>query len=578
MNRSRRAPHSPTSHSKQIVAQFQTGCGLFEAGLFDKALAMFQAILSREPRHFDALNRAAACHRLLAQPVEAESLWKRALALQPGNASVHNNLGVLFLNLARHSDSERELSTALALRDDYPEAHFNLGQLLVAMNRSGEAEAQFRRALDLLPHNALYRDSLGVLLHANRRFTESEAELRLAITLAPGFPEAHFHLGNTLIAQGKTSDAETALMRAAELRPASFEINYTLARLYADSLRIREAETHYRRALAANPAHIDARLNLALLLLGTGRLEEGLPLYEARRETDLYKNADKFPFPDWNGENLNEKSIVVCPEQGLGDQIQCLRLLTQLRARGARRITLVCSAPLKELFSSFPDVDFVLSQEDAEQGIALHDYKVLAFSLPLLLKATLATIPAAGPYLFAESIRIEKWRGRLSGRGKKIGLVWKGSATHANDANRSLSSLELLAPLWKIPDLKFFSLQKGEGEAEALQPPTDQPIVALGQDIMDFANTAAIVDQLDLVICVDTSIAHLAGALGKPCWVMLPAIDTDWRWFRERCDSPWYASVRLFRQSVPGNWGEVIAALVSELTARPHPDTPPLSL
>ncbi|WP_417070726.1 tetratricopeptide repeat protein [Niveibacterium terrae] len=567
MNRNSRIPHQKAAPSKQINAQFQSGCGLFEAGQFDRALAAFQAILARDPRHFDALNRAAACHRLLAQPVEAEALWKRAIALQPGNASVHNNLGVLLFNLARHGESEKELARAIALRETYPEAHFNLGQLFVAMDRPIEAEAQFRCALEQQPGNALYRDALGALLHGARRFAESEAELRLAASLAPDFPEAHLHLGKTLLAQDKTDEAETALMRAAELRPACFEVNYTLARLYADSLRIREAETHYRRALAANPAHIDTRLSLALLLLSTGRLEEGLPLYEVRREKDLYKNADKFPFQDWHGEDLHEKSIVVCPEQGLGDQILCLRFLPLLRARGARRISVVCSSSLKPLFSSTPDADLILSQEDAAQGIALHDYRVLAFSLPLLLQLTLTTIPGTDPYLSADPGRTAKWPSLLCGEEMRIGLVWRGSAQHANDANRSLSSLAELAPLWALPGLKFFSLQKGDGEAEALQPPTNQPIVALGQDIMDFADTAAIIDQLDLLICVDTSIAHLAGALGKPCWVMLPAIDTDWRWFRDRSDTPWYRSLKLFRQGTPGDWTKAVAAISAELSA-----------
>ena len=344
------------------------------------------------------------------------------------------------------------------------------------------------------------------------------------------------------------SDAEAAYLHSAELLPSAPEPHYNLGRLYAESARLREAETEYRKALERAPEHADSRFNLSLLLLSEGRLEEGFALFESRRAQKSYRESARFPFNEWTGEDLHGKSIVVCPEQGLGDQIQCLRFLPQLRALGAKRITLVCSAPLKALFLSFPEADLVLSQEDAEQGIALHDYQILSFSLPRHLKTTLATLPVNIPYLFADTARIEKWRGRLDAEGIKIGLVWKGSTTHANDAHRSLSSLAELAPLWKIPDLSFFSLQKGEAEAETLSPLSGQTIVPLGQDITDFSDTAAIIAQLDLMICVDTAVAHLAGALGKPCWVMLPAFDTDWRWFRGRTDSPWYPSLHLFRQ------------------------------
>jgi hypothetical protein len=195
-----------------------------------------------------------------------------------------------------------------------------------------------------------------------------------------------------------------------------------------------------------------------------------------------------------------------------------------------------------------------------------HDYWTFPLSLPLHFNTTVETIPAALPYLSAPPERLSRWQKCLSMDGLKVGLVWKGSAAHINDANRSLPGLSTLAPLWSVPGVTFVSLQKGQGEDEAATPPTGQPVLHLGSDISDFADTAAIVSQLDLVICIDTAIAHLAGALNKPCWVLLPALGTDWRWLQERSDSPWYPdAMRLFRQTKSGDWTSTIDDVAREL-------------
>jgi hypothetical protein len=187
-------------------------------------------------------------------------------------------------------------------------------------------------------------------------------------------------------------------------------------------------------------------------------------------------------------------------------------------------------------------------------------------SLPLYCGITLDTIPATLPYLAATDERIRNWAGAIPQQGLRVGLVWKGSALHKNDANRSLPSLQALASLWRVPGVVFISLQKGQGEDEAAHPPEGQPIIDLGSAIQDFADSAAIVSQLDLVICIDTAIAHLAGALNKPCWVLIPAIETDWRWLIDRDDSPWYPGVmRLFRQTTPGDWSAEVEAIAEAL-------------
>jgi hypothetical protein len=224
---------------------------------------------------------------------------------------------------------------------------------------------------------------------------------------------------------------------------------------------------------------------------------------------------------------------------------------------------LLCSPSLKPLLETVACVDAVIT--DAA-SIASHDYWSFPLSLPLHFGTTINTIPNALPYLHALPERLEHWHDRLPNKGAKVGLVWKGSALHKNDAYRSLPGLTTLAPLWSVPGVTFVSLQKGQAEDEAVESAADQPLIHLGTDIVDFADTAAIVAQLDLVICVDTAIAHVAGALNKPCWALLPALGTDWRWLLERSDTPWYpGTMRLFRQAKPGDWTETIRDVTKAL-------------
>ena len=251
--------------------------------------------------------------------------------------------------------------------------------------------------------------------------------------------------------------------------------------------------------------------------------------------------------------------------RSFGDYIQFARFTGLLRRNGLARLTLVCAKPLQALFETLEGVDVVVTDDAA---LPAHDFWTFHMSLPLYLRTVLETIPAAVPYLHAPPQRVDRWRHCLPGQGFKVGLVWKGRPTHKNDAKRSLPGLSSLAPLWSVPGVSFVSLQKWQGEEEAHQSRPDQPIVPLGDAILDFADTAAIVAQLDLIVCVDTAIAHLAGALGKPCWVLLPAVGTDWRWLLDGIDSPWYPTVRLFRQSNRDCWRETVIEVAAALRAR----------
>jgi hypothetical protein len=260
---------------------------------------------------------------------------------------------------------------------------------------------------------------------------------------------------------------------------------------------------------------------------------------------------------------LTGKSIVICPEQGYGDQMQFVRYIPLLKGMGASRVTLVCRPALAQLFET-AGADIVYSAEQDMVAIAEHDFWTFPVSLPFCCRTTLETLPATVPYLSACEDRKQYWAPKLPG-GFRIGLVWQGNPEQKNNSNRSLPGLETLQLLWRTKGVSFVSLQKGTGAEEAAHPPAHQPLVDLGAEIRDFADTAAIIEQLDLVITVCTSVAHLTGALGKKCWVLL-AWQADWRWFVDRQDSPWYPSIQLFRQTKAGDWSGPVNEIAQQLS------------
>jgi len=497
---------------------------------------------------------------------QAEETYRRALELNPDDARRHNNFGNLLSDMQRPSEAEVEYRRALKLKPDYPEALHNLGLLLIDIGRLSEAEAAYRSALELKPDYIEAHLHLGNLLNESKRLPEAEAAYRRALEIQSDYADAHNNLGILLKESKLVIEAEAAYRCALEIQPDYAEGHYNLGILLQETKRLPEAEAAYRRALEIQPDYTEARLNLSLLLLTLQRYGEAWPLYESRYAPERKEAVVKVPdlsYPQWQGESLAGKSLVIWPEQGFGDYIQFVRYAPLLKARGVSRLTLVCSPPLSVLLATVEGVDAVMT--DMAQGPA-HDYWSLLLSLPLHFGTTVNTIPNKSlPYIHTSPALVARWQDRLPASGPKIGLAWKGNPGHANDANRSLPGLASLAPLWSVPGVTFISLQKGPGEEEVSQPPVEQPLVALGVQMKDFSDTAAIVSQLDLVICVDTAIAHIAGALAKPCWVLLPAVGTDWRWLLDRPDSPWYPTIRLFRQSNFEDWSQTVNEVAAAL-------------
>lgn len=366
-------------------------------------------------------------------------------------------------------------------------------------------------------------------LFAQKRFEAAAQAWDKVLSELPQSAEAHCNLGRALTELGRFDAAETALRQALTLKPGAGWALHSLAVLHQLSGRGSVAEDLYRQAIAADPTDLRAQLDLGYLYLERGDFARGWPLYELRKDVPG-QHATRLDLPEWQGEPLVGKALLVWREQGFGDQIQFARFMPVLKAMGAE-VSMVC-AP--ELASLFQDLGVVIHPFSDELTLPAPDYWTLPLSVPHRLGVTAQNLPQP-PYLAAPADRRARWAG-FAPPGS-VGVVWRGSSTHGNDHHRSLPSRDLLAPLEAV----------------------GAPLLDLQAPLGDFADLAAVVEQLDLVVTVDTAMAHLAGALGKECWVMLPWFRTDWRWLTEGTTTPWYPSVRLFRQPSMGDWASVVA-------------------
>lgn len=563
-------------------AHYNRGIVLHELRRLQEAEAAFRDALPGLPAHAEVHNNLGNVLMELGRLAEADAAYRDALTIRPQYPEALNNLGGVLKATFRHTEAELAFRLALAIRPDYAEAVLNLGTVLADLERLNEAEAAYRDAIAQRPDYAEAHYNLGVTLCKMEHLFEAEAAYREAIRLRPDLVHAHNNLGCVLRRMDRLPAAVDAFEQALNVCPDMAEAHYNLGAARAQLMQLPEAENAYRRALALRADYGDAKFGLAVLLLGMGRFEEGWRLYECRYEQPGFvhhKTVAMLCCPQWQGDALADKSLLVWQEDGLGDMIQFSRYFALLKAQGASHIAFACAPSLHRLMACVDGVDAVLDHDTARAQASAYDCWTSLLSAPLHLRTSVDTIPRA-VRLAAEPALVERWRPVLDAlpSGRKVGLVWRGNANHHNDVNRSIPSLAILAPLWSVPGVSFVSLQKGRGEDEAQQPPADQPLLDLGSRVTDFADSAAIIAQLDLVICVDTSTAHLAASLGKPCWVMLPEKDIDWRWLHDRNDSPWYPhTLRLFRRAPGEDWSmpieRVRQACVERFGAAAHTPT-----
>lgn len=450
-------------------------------------------------------------------------------------------------------------------------ALYQAGEQHMQAGALAKATLAFQQALAHDPQLAEAHANLAYVLDQTGAWDAAESHYRSALALAPFSATIHLNLGALLAQQKRHAEAEACYAAALALERGSSAVWSNLGALHLALKQDDTADACLRQAMALDPGNAKARFNLAYLQLRLGQWEEGWQLFEAR---DWYRAmAQRFSFARWQGEPLQGLSLLVCFEAGHGDVIQFCRYIPLLKRRGARRITLLCHPALTRLMRGLEGLDAVCALDEA---LPQEDfgYWMPLLSAPYHLATRANTVPAQLPYLQAEPAMQAYWSPHIrASAGLRVGLVWKGNPQFENDADRSLPHLRTLAPLWQLAGIQFVSLQKGAGEEDISACAAQQPLVDLGTRLRDFADAAAVIHMLDLVITVDTAMAHLAGALGKPCWLLLPWYMTDWRWGAEGSTSVWYPeAMRLFRQGSDADWAPVVAQVCLALLqpTRPH--------
>jgi len=495
---------------------------------------------------------------------DAIACYQKTIDLKPDFPDAHNNMGVALREQGRLTEAVACYRRAVNLKPDYPDAHSNLGAALQAQGRLDEAVACYQRAINLKPDFADAYNNLGTVLQAQGRLAEAVACCQRAIDLKPDFAIACCNLGAALQAQDRLDEAVAGYQKAIKLKPDYPQAYIGLGSTLQRQGRLAEAVTCFRKVIELRPDDPDAHNNLAMTLLMRGEMAAGWAEYEWRWKTpQMIRHRRDFANPQWSGEAAEGRTLLIHAEQGFGDTVQFCRYAPLAAARGLRVIMDV-PTPLVRLMRSLAGVDLVVAHGDEPPQFDLH---CPMLSMPLALGTTLETIPGAVPYLQADGAQVGMWHSRLATMAKKdprIGLAWAGNPRNhsptwaAVDRRRSLA-LDRLAPLFGLAGLHFFSLQKDRSEV-----PVDFPLTDLMNEMEDFADTAALIANLDLVISVDTAVVHLAGALGKPVW-MLDRFESDWRWLIGRRDSLWYPTLRLYRQPYPGDWESVLADVARDL-------------
>ncbi len=506
-----------------------------------------------------ALARQGKRHQALA-------LFDELVAERPDHAGAFMNRGILLADLGRLDDAVASYRRALELQPDHFGAVSNLGVALGRQDRHEEALACYRQALRVKPDFAEGHVNVASVYHKQEKWEEGIAELREALRLRPDMPEAHFSLGVNHARCGRPDEAETHLREALRLRPDHAEARMELANAALDRGRPRDAVALLREALLFRPDHADLRANAGILALLTGDFADGWLDYEWRLHCQG-RTPPSYPRPMWDGGPLEGRTILLHFEQGLGDTIHFARYAPLVRARGGR-VLLGCPRPLAAVMAACPGVDGLAVEGETPPPFDVH---ASLLTLPGLFGTDLTNLPGGVPYLSADPVRRARWRERLASvAGFRVGIVWRGSTAHPGDKRRSIP-LARFEPLARRPGVSLVSLQKGQGLDELRELGERWSILDAGAGLNDFADTAALVAELDLVVTCDTSVAHLAGALGAAAWVALP-FAPDWRWLTDREDSPWYPTMRLFRQRRPGDWEDVferIAAALPLAASRP---------
>src|SRR5579883_406132 len=561
-----------------VAREFALAADHFRAGRLDEAETVGTRVLKALPDHFDVLHLLGGIKLKRGKAGAALGLLEAAVKTNPRSPDALTNLGLTLAALNRDSDALASFEQALALAPEHVDAQANRGSMLLKLHRPVEALASLDRVVAAAPGHVSAQINRGNALALLERFDEALAQYDALLAIHPEHPEAHFNRGRALASLQRHAEAIAAYDQALSRRPdyarAHLSRGFSLQALN----RFEEALASFAAVEALGPGQgqNDARHNAALSRLTLGDYRRGFELYEARWLRSNMPQRRSFKKPLWLGEYpLHRKTILLHAEQGLGDTILFARS-APLLARSGARVVLEVQPELVSLLARLEGVAEAIARDDPLPAFDVH---CPMGSLPLALHTELASVPAEIPYIKASDARIAEWQTRLAAlSAPRVAVAWSGRASQANDRNRSIA-LERLAPLFALDRLSFISIQHEPRAKDAEVLARIPGLTHVGDSLRDFEDTAAVLSLADLVVSVDTSVANLGGAMGRPTWIPL-AFNADWRWLLERTDSPWYPTVRLYRQPVPGDWDSVIARVRDEMaiTLGEVPCTLPASL
>lgn len=504
----------------------------------------------------------------------AEELYRKALDKEPKNIEALFGLGMLYSDKGENDAAGILYEEIIAAKSDSPESLYNLGNTFKKLGQLEKAALSYNKAIALKLNYAEAWLNLGTVLQKQGKFNEAELSYKHVVALDPDNYKAFYNLGNACRNQGKIIEAAGNYQSAIKVKPNFVEAYTNLGHVLKEQGKLNDALEMYNKAISLKPDFASARWNRALTLLLTGNFEQGWKDYDYRF---LVKELGfrVLSGTSWDGSNLNGKTILVHAEQGVGDTFQFIRFLPMVKKQGGH-VIFECTRNLSPLLKNCKGFDEITERGTDNNPVVSYDVHIPLLSLPKLFGIPPAPIPNAVPYIKADPELVRKWGIRITSLVSdcrsandfpfRIGIVWAGNPTHGNDKNRSclLADFE---PLKEIHDAVLISLQKGDASSQLDKPPEGMSIINLDNEINSFSDTAAIIVNLDLVLTVDTAVAHLAGAIGKEVWTLLPYLP-DWRWSLSRTDSPWYHGMKLYRQRKPGDWASVIKYVADDLKKR----------
>ena len=541
----------------------QQGLNLHQRGNLNDAQNIYEQILSIQENNFDALQLLGALFAQVKKYPQAIKFLSKAIIVDPNHAGCFSNLGISFQKLRRLEEALSSYDKAISLQADYAEAYSNRGAVLQELKRFDEALSSYDKAISIKGDYAEAFNSRGTVLEELKCLEEALSSYHKAISINKDYTEAYYNHGNVLHKLKRLEEALSSYDKSISLHEDYAEAYSNRGTVLEELKRLDEALSSYEKAISINKDYAEAYWNSSICYLLAGNFNEGWARYEWRWQSkSISKTAGirKFSQPLWLGtEVLKDQTIFLYAEQGLGDTIQFSRYVSLVAGLGAK-VVLEVQPSLVKLLSYLEGISQIISKGDKLPNF---DYQCPLMSLPLAFKTELKTIPSVSKNISTDEKKVEKWQAILGEKTKpRVGIVWSGAVNHKNDLQRSLKLSQLITHL--PSDYEYLSLQKEISDVDKEVLIECCKIKHFGDDLKDFTDTAALCELIDIVISVDTSVAHLAGTLGKNTWVLLP-YSPDWRWLLDRNDSPWYSSVKLYRQEKINDWESALVNIESDL-------------